>query len=98
MANVIHSEEVKHKKIDSEYERPVTTYRIIVEGELKDPQYFFAWEYFKYAKYVIIENVKRVDPDDEDKYPLYVYRIRVTYPSNEEAEYEQMYGDDYNDF
>lgn len=98
MAKVIYSEEIKKNKLGSEYDRPVSSYRIIVEGQLRDPQYYFAWEYFKEAKYVIIESEKCVEPDDEDKYPLYVYHIKVTYPSMEEHEYDMMYGDDYNDF
>lgn len=78
-------------------------HKMLVMGELDDPQYFFAWQYFKNARWVRAEYVQTISDeitDDEDvtrENDIYVYNVDVTYPSAVEQQEEAMYGFDYDE-
>ena len=75
---------------DFEYVRKVE--RVTLFNKEPIDQHDLAYTVFKSAKYVNVIN----------EYPIgqsgFIYVINVTYPSPEEREYEDAYGDDYDDF
>jgi len=87
-------------------------HKILVMGSIKDPQGYFAWEYFKSARWVRVEwggtvkngtpnfdegDTPNFDEDDIQNEDIQLYHVHVTYPSPEEQLNEDMFGFDYDD-
>lgn len=88
------------------------THHIYVKGSINNDQAYFAWEYFKSARWVrsSVKEViypkrtsEEVKQDDEDyNYEgddfICVYEVEVTYPSPEEQYEEDVYGWEYDSY
>lgn len=77
---------------EDEYEYVSKVELVTLFVDRKIDQHDMAYQVFKNAKLVSILNCTPTGDGD------YIYKVKVTYPSMEEQEYDYAYGDDYNDF
>lgn len=94
-----------------EHHQQKETHHVYVKGGIKGSQAFFAWEYFRAARWVrssvreviypnkntedVVENEEEINYPDEDC--IYVYEVHLTYASPEEQYEEDAYGWSYED-